>query len=286
MDTKVDKFTESQNTSQHVTNSHLEQIKASMDAAVVVQSASLAEATEISNSTIEIQETLHEMHQSTQSTRMQVEKLDATLVAIAQSLLKSTIKGSRSTRTGTSFRKRGSRRCNTVDSGKDQRETMTDIFSEFVQQTTDVPIVQAQMTKLVDLAVIVRYRCGKAQFESLAVPDPQFEAATFSARLRMVKYLQDLRLLLWLLCRKEKEYFCNRGKSEEYAPEGKIFSLLTQQIYWRYGFKDCEPTFFPGKQFFSSHMLLFAYSARTPAYPSSRDQYRGLDFQSLQWVPQ
>jgi hypothetical protein len=76
--------------------------------------------------------------------------------------------------------------------------------SEPVQDIKLPPKVPAQLTRLVDLAVTVRYRSGQAQFETVAVLDPDFEAAGIETKLRMVQYLQDLRLLLWLLCRKQR----------------------------------------------------------------------------------
>jgi hypothetical protein len=97
---------------------------------------------------------------------------------------------------------------------------MPGAFSELVQQTADLSIVPTQINKLVDLAVTVRYRCGKAHFEPLALPDPEFEAASFDTKLRMVKYLQDLRLLVWLLCR--KEYFCDRAFQLTSLPQSQL----------------------------------------------------------------
>ncbi|KAH9207552.1 hypothetical protein DL95DRAFT_527831 [Leptodontidium sp. 2 PMI_412] len=285
---KVDNFKEKQVSSQQITVSHLEQIKSSMHAAAAFQTASLAETTKISKSTAKIHETLHEIHQST---RLQVEKLDATLAAIQRSLLKPSSKGSQSARIGRKSQKKGSRRCNTVDLEENEDQSMPEIFSELVQRTAGLSKVPAQVNKLVDLAVTVRYRHGEAYFEPFAVPDPQFKAASFETKLRMVKYLQDLRLLLWLLRR--KEYFCSIGKREDQTPEWEHLvaaegdprsrvreahvcwncgnqkvpcsvpksegercvrckslskkqpSLTTQQLCWRSGFEDYEPTFLP-----------------------------------------
>jgi hypothetical protein len=58
---------------------------------------------------------------------------------------------------------------------------------------------ETQINRLVDLAVMIHYRCGKAQFEMVALQVPEFERANFDTKVRMVKYLQDLRLLLWIL---------------------------------------------------------------------------------------
>jgi hypothetical protein len=97
---------------------------------------------------------------------------------------------------------------------------MLGVFSGLVQRTTNPSTIPAQLNKLVDLAVTVRYRCGKAQYEAVAVPDPEFDAANFGTRLRMVKYLQDLRLLLWLLCR--KEYTCHRSLVIKSSPRSEL----------------------------------------------------------------
>jgi hypothetical protein len=77
------------------------------------------------------------------------------------------------------------------------------VCSEFEQRISAPPVISTQLNRLVDIAVTARHRCGKWHLEALAIPDSAFEAADFRTRLRMVKYLQDLRLLLWLLCRKE-----------------------------------------------------------------------------------
>jgi hypothetical protein len=163
-----------------------------MHAAAAFQTASLAETTEVSKSTTKIHKTLYQIHQST---RLQVEKLDATLTVIQRSLLMSSSKGSWSSRIGRNSRKKGSRWCNIIDFEENEDQSMPEKISELFQRTADLSIVPAQVNKLVDLAVTVNSCFGKDHFEPLAVPDPQFKAANFETKLRMVKYLQDLRLL-------------------------------------------------------------------------------------------
>ena len=111
---------------------------------------------------------------------------------------------------------------------------MPGIFSELVQRTVDPSTIPVQINRLVDLAVTVRYRCGKAQFRAVAVPDPEFDAADFETKLRMVKYLQDLRLLLWLLSR--KEYVVSRDHVFHYLPQSSLIpdaNLCSTWTFWR-----------------------------------------------------
>jgi hypothetical protein len=155
---------------------------------------------------------------SEQAARLQAEKLDASLAAIQRSLL-STARPARSRP-----RSRRIGRTHHVTPIADIKEcedhAMLGVFSELVQRTTNPYTIPTQLNRLVDLAVTVRYRCGKAQYEAVAVPDPEFEAANFGTRLRMVKYLQDLRLLLWLLCR--KEYTCHRSLVVNSSPRSEL----------------------------------------------------------------
>jgi hypothetical protein len=208
IDSKVDIFTEKQDSSQRVAIGHLEKIQERVQIFETLQHANHGTTLNISRSTDKIEETLHEIRvsqtSSQQTTRLQVEKLDATLSAIQRSLLSLATKErprSRGRRNGKRIRHSSPiKGC-----GEWEDDSMPE-FSELVQQTVSPAEIPAQVNRLVDLAVTVRYRCGKAHFEALAVPDPEFESADFEAKLRMVKYLQDLRLLLWLLCRKEYVY--------------------------------------------------------------------------------
>ncbi|KAE9365228.1 hypothetical protein N431DRAFT_518338 [Stipitochalara longipes BDJ] len=204
---KVDKLATEQANSRQIGVSHLEQIQERVQATATFQSTSLAETLEISKSTTKIHETLHDIRSSQESchqtSRLQIERLDATLAAIQHSLLNMARKG----RPRPRMKRISQRMCNDSSPAKHTRNSnessMAGIFSELVQQTTDRSAIVENVYNLVDLAVTVRYRCGKPQYEGIAVPDPEFEAADFETKLRMVKYLQDLRLLLWLLCRKQ-----------------------------------------------------------------------------------
>jgi hypothetical protein len=204
IDSKVDNFAAKQVCSHRITVNHLEKIEESVQAIGTLQHATHETTLDISRSTDKIHETLQDIWMSQtsseQTTRIQVEKLDATLAAIQRSLLNVARRGKARPRA----RRTGRRICHDssqvrpVENCKDG--SMTETFSEFVQRTTDNSVIPAQLNRLVDLAVTVRYRRGKAHYEAVAVPDLEFSAADSGAKLRMVKYLQDLRLLLWLLC--------------------------------------------------------------------------------------
>jgi hypothetical protein len=65
--------------------------------------------------------------------------------------------------------------------------------------SSDNPITQfLRVNQLVDIAITVRYRQGKPIIGVIGILDPDFEAAEFETKVRMVKFLQDLRLLFWL----------------------------------------------------------------------------------------
>lgn len=111
---------------------------------------------------------------------------------------------------------------------------MPGIFSELVQRTVNPSTIPVQINRLADLEFTVRYRCGKAQFRAVTVPDPEFDAADFETKLRMVKYLQDLRLLLWLLCR--KEYVVSRDHVFHCLPQSSLIpdaNLCSAWTFWR-----------------------------------------------------
>jgi hypothetical protein len=196
IDSKIDDFTAKQVSSQQITFGHLEKIE-----------------------------------ETVQTTCVQVERLDATLAAIQRSVLGISTKNRQFSKTRHKILKPQPRKHGLPESRHEEVPSMLGVFSELVQQTADHSIIPAQVNKLVDLAVTVRYRCGKAHFEPLALPDPEFEAASFETKLRMVKYLQDLRLLLWLLCR--KEYFCDRAfqltglPQSQLIPEARLASSWT-----------------------------------------------------------
>jgi len=58
-----------------------------------------------------------------------------------------------------------------------------------------------RVNQLIDIAITVRYRQGKASFNAIAIKDQGFEEADFRTKRQMVKLLQDLRLLIWLFTR-------------------------------------------------------------------------------------
>ncbi len=80
-----------------------------------------------------------------------------------------------------------------------EKSQQVSLRQNFSNNTSNSSNAEIQTNRLIDLAVTVRYQRGKAQFKAIAVPDQIFEAADWETKLRMVKYLQDLRLLLWLL---------------------------------------------------------------------------------------
>lgn len=134
---------------------------------------------------------------SHQTSLQQAEKLDGVLAAIQSSLLNITT--SNNTRTqGRRSRKTCYRSRTAFDIEKSKGLS---IRRDLSHDTPESSIAEVQLNRVVDLAFTVRYRCGKAQFKTIAVPDPVFEKADWETNLRMVKYLQDLRLLLWFLRR-------------------------------------------------------------------------------------
>ena len=206
LDTRVDSFAAKQVSSQQITAGHLEKIQEKVQAVRILHHTTHETTLEISKSTEKIHQTLHDIRtsqaESQQSTRLQAEKLDGALAAIQRSLLSMASNGRPRPKTLRAPRKSHQGvRSRRAECSKEY--SMPDLFSDLVQHTVDVSTSLTQINKLVDLAVTVRYRCGKATYESIAVPDVDFEAADFETKLRMVKYLQDLRLLLWLLCQKE-----------------------------------------------------------------------------------
>jgi hypothetical protein len=223
IDSKVDDLAVKQTSSHQITVSHLEKIQEGVEAVETLQHTAHQTTLDISRSTDKIHETLHDIRMSQtssqQTTRLQAEKLDATLAAIQRSVL-STARLARSHPRSRRIGRTTRRVTPIADIKECEDHAMLGVFSELVQRTTNPSTVPAQLNRLVDLAVTVRYRCGKAQYDAVAVPDPEFEAANFRTRLRMVKYLQDLRLLLWLLCR--KEYTCHRSLVINSPPRSEL----------------------------------------------------------------
>lgn len=119
-----------------------------------------------------------------------------------------------------------------VDVEEKEEQSMPGIFSELVQRTVNPSTIPVQINRLVDLAVTVRDRCSKAQFRAATVPDPEFNAADFKTKLRMVNYLQDQRLLLWLLCR--KEYVVSRGHVFHCLPHSSLIPVANLGSAWTF----------------------------------------------------
>jgi hypothetical protein len=236
IDSKVDNFTTKQTSSQQITDSHFEKIQERVQIFQALQHTTHEATLEVSRSTDKIHQTLHDIRvsqaSSQQATHLQADRLDATLATIQRSLLNmahSAHSRPRSRRTGRKMRH--SRPIMESESEDCGDSSMQGVFSELVQRTAEPAIIPSQLNRLVDLVVTVRYRCGKAHFEALAIPDLEFEAAGVETKLRMIKYLQDLRLLLWLLYR--KEHVCKgsfefaRFSRSEFISEAGLVSSWT-----------------------------------------------------------
>lgn len=202
IDSKVDKLAVEHASSQHINVNHLERIQQEVQSVGAVQHVTQETTLGISKSTDKIHDTLQDIQTSQasshQTTRCQLESLDARIAAMQRSLLKIPT----AHQTGTRPRRRV-RRSNPRKHVSQEGHSLLGVYSELEQRIPAPPAVPTQLNRLVDIAVNARHRCGKWHLEALAIPDSAFEAADFETRLRMVKYLQDLRLLLWLLCRKE-----------------------------------------------------------------------------------
>jgi hypothetical protein len=236
IDSKVDNFTTKQTSSQQITDSHFEKIQERVQIFQTLQHTTHEATLEVSRSTDKIHQTLHDIRvsqaSSQQATHLQADRLDATLATIQRSLLNmahSAHSRPRSRRTGRKMRH--SRPIMESESEDCGDSSMQGVFSELVQRTPEPAIIPSQLNRLVDLVVTVRYRCGKAHFEALAIPDLEFEAAGVETKLRMIKYLQDLQLLLWLLYR--KEHVCKgsfefaRFSRSEFISEAGLVSSWT-----------------------------------------------------------
>jgi hypothetical protein len=206
IDSKIDHFKAEQTSNQTLNINYLEKIQEGVQAAATVQSTTYGATLENVKSTNRIQETLQDIRIfqefSQQSSRLQAEKLDATLAAIQLSLLTIASNG-RSRPTSWRNRRKLSRTPRMPQAKCCGADSMPEIISDLVQWMVDSSTIPVQMNRLVDIAITVRFQCGKAHYEAIAIPDETFNAADSKAKLKMVKYLQDLRLLLWLLCRKE-----------------------------------------------------------------------------------
>lgn len=199
---KIDNLVVEHASSQNINAHHLEKIQQEVQNVGAVQHTTLETTLGISRSTDKIHDTVQDIQMSQvtshQTTRRQFECLDARLAAMQHSLLNIPIAHQKGIRTRRRVRRPDPRRH--VSQGG---HSVLGIYPELEQRISDSSAITAQLNRVVDIAVTARYRCGKWHLEALAIPDSAFEAADIGTRLRMVKYLQDLRLLLWLLCRKE-----------------------------------------------------------------------------------
>jgi hypothetical protein len=200
IDSKVDNLAVEHASSQRINVNHLERIQQEVQGVGAVQHTTLETTLGVSRSTNKIHDTLQDIQisqaSSHQTTRCQLESLDARIAAMQRSILKIPHQKGAKTR-------RRVRRPDPRSHVSQEGHSLLGAYSELEQRTPNPPVVPTQLNRLVDIAVTARHRCGKWHLEALAMPDSAFEAADFGTRLRMVKYLQDLRLLLWLLCRKE-----------------------------------------------------------------------------------
>lgn len=199
IDSKVENLAVEHASSQNANANHLERIQQDVQSVGAVQHITHETTLGISRSTVKIHDTLQDIQTSQASshhtTRCQLESLDARIAAMQRSILN--IPHHKGVKPRRRVRKPDPRR------HVSQEHAFLGAYSELEQRTPNPPAVPTQLNKVVDIAVTARLRCGKWHLEAFAIPDTAFEAANFGTRLRMVKYLQDLRLLLWLLCRKE-----------------------------------------------------------------------------------
>jgi hypothetical protein len=189
IDSKIDDFIAEEASNQTSNNNCLEKIQEEVQAVARLQSTTQAETSNISRATESMRQTLQNIQTSQSTSRQtslqQAEKLDGVLAAIQSSLLNITT--SNNTRTkGRRSRKTCYRSRTAFDIEKSKGLS---IRRDLSHDTSESSIAEVQLNRVVDLAFTVRYRCGKAQFETIAVPDPVFEKADWETTLRMVKYL-------------------------------------------------------------------------------------------------
>lgn len=225
VDSKVDNLAVEHASSQHTNVNHLKRIQQEVQSVGAVQHITHETTLGISRSTDKIHDTVQDiqMSQATshQTTRRQLESLDARIAAMQRSILN--IPHQKGAKTRRRVRKPDPRRY-----VSQEEHSFVGAYSELEQRTPNPPAVPTQLNRVVDIALTARHRCGKWHLEALAIPDSAFEAADFGTRLRMVKYLQDLRLLLWLLCRKEcgRDWLLNPSglPRSELITEAHLFS--------------------------------------------------------------
>lgn len=202
IDSKIDSLAVEHASFHNINVNNLERIQQEVQTLGAVQNTTHETTLGISRLTNKIHSTLHDIQTSQaschQTTRHQLESLDARLAAMQHSLLNIPIAHQKGIRT-----RHRVRRPDPLRHVSREGHSLLGVDSELEQRIPNPPAVLTQLNRLVDIAVTARHRGGKWHLEALAIPDSAFEAADFGTRLRMVKYLQDLRLLLWLLCRKE-----------------------------------------------------------------------------------
>ena len=67
---------------------------------------------------------------------------------------------------------------------------------------------QTQLMRIVDTEIVVRHRNGRTSFKLSATNDEPYDAASDELKLAMVRQLQGLRLLVWLL---QKQHWLGRS---------------------------------------------------------------------------
>jgi len=201
VDSKIDNFTAEQTSNQTLNINYLEKIQEGVQAVATLQSTTQVETSNVSKATESIRQVLQDI-QTSQATSHQIslqqaQKLDGVLFAIQTSLLNVTTNNCPRPKARRSRKSCYQRR---TTFGIEKTKGFS-THQDLSHDTSQSSIAEVQLNRVVDLAFTVRYRCGEAQFKTIAVPDPVFEDADRETKLRMVKYLQDLRLLLWLLRR-------------------------------------------------------------------------------------
>jgi hypothetical protein len=201
IDSKIDNFTAEQTSNQTLNINYLEKIQEGVQAAATLQSTTQVETSNVSKATESMRQVLQDIQTSQatshQMSLQQAQKLDGVLYAIQTSLLNVTTNNCPRPKTRRSRKSCYQRR---TTFGIEKTKGLS-THQDLSHDTSQSSIAEVQLNRVVDLAFTVRYRCGEAQFKPIAVPDPVFEEADWETKLRMVKYLQDLRLLLWLLRR-------------------------------------------------------------------------------------
>ena len=154
------------------------------------------------DSTKTIQQQLNNIqlsHDCSQSfSQQQADKLDSIMVMMQYNLLnsqnpRSSIHRQALAQQSTPLQKTSKR------TSRLQKSTFESRSKRSVCSTPPSPKELAHLLNLVDTAVTVKFRRNGWHFEMVAIPDESYEIANIKTKIRMVKVLQDLRLLIWLL---------------------------------------------------------------------------------------